>query len=205
MTLLTAATAMAKQAGLESPSAVYSSTDRTWVEVLEIANLTGDELARRVDWPQLRKSTTLTGTGALVAHEMPADFMRVSPGAAVFAGTSIVRNVSGEEWRTLTAAEGTPRYYYLGASGTAASYPAAVSLWPFLASAATVTLNYQTGGFCTGGSAFAADSDAIYVDEGLFVQGMLARWARQKGLDYQDREAEYEAALRDWAKAYGGI
>lgn len=205
MTLLTAAAALARRAALGTPTSVYSSTDRTWVEVLEIANATGEELARRVDWPQLRQSATLTGTGSSVAHDMPADFMRVSPGAAVLSGASVVRKVSGEEWRTLTAEEGAPRYYYLGVSDTPATYPAAVSLWPYLANAETVTLNYQSGGFCAGGSSFTADDDAIYVDEELFVKGMLARWLRQKGLDYMDWESEYEASLRDWATAYGGL
>lgn len=206
MTLLTACQSLAYDVGLDSPDVVVTSSDRTWSVALDLANATGEELARRVDWPQLRDSATLTGDGANTAHDLPVTFMRAAPGAAVFTSAgAIIRKASGEEWRTLTMTEGTPRYYYIGVSGTPETYPAAMSLWPYLANAATATVNYQSSAFCEGGSTFTADTDDIYIDEDLFVKGLVVRWRRQHGMDYADYEAEYEAALADRAASVSGL
>jgi len=192
MTLLTIAKGLAKTVGLPVPDSVIGSTDRTWIEVAEHANATGEELARRVDWGQLTATTTLTGDGTALAHSMPAGFSRLARGVAV-KGTGIVRPLSQPEWETLTAVEGTPRYFLLRED--------VIRFWPYLANAATVTATYQTGNWCDNGtSAFATDDDSPLMDEALFQKGLELRWRRAKGMPYADHEAEYEAAIADLAR-----
>lgn len=192
MTLLTVAKALAKNVGLNPPDAVVSSSDREWVEALEFANETGDDLARRVDWPQLRATDTLTGDGTNKTFTLPSDFDHLPFAGAVVFGTTILRQLTATEWRTLTAVEGDPRYYLVEDNE--------VTLYPYLASAATATVNYQSANFCSAGSAFSSDSDTLLVNEDLFTKGLIVRWRRQKGMDYADYEAEYEAALGDMAR-----
>lgn len=194
MTLLTIAQGMAKDVGLAVPDQVVGSPARSMIEVLSFANAVGEELSRRVDWMQLSASTTLTGTGASVDHAMPAGFSRLVPGVAVVDSSgSIVRPLSRAEWGTLTAVQGTPRYFLLQEN--------TVTLWPYLASAATATAYYQSDLWCSNGtSAWSADDETSLIDEDIFLKALIVRWRRQKGMDYADHEAEYEAALSDIAR-----
>ena len=165
---------------------------RQWQEALEFADETGEELARRVDWGALTATTTLTGDGTNKMHVLPAGFSRIGRGAAVRAGASVVRPLTRGEWDSLTPVEGTPRYFLLEG--------AEVTLWPFLADAATASVTYQSDLWTSaGGAAFTADDQTSLIDEDLFLKGLIVRWRRQKGMPYQDEEAEYEAALQDFA------
>lgn len=191
MTLLTIAEGLAKNVGVSVPTVVIGNSSREAAEMLQFANETGEELARRVDWGQLTASATLTGTGASVAHALPADFSRLTQGVCVAAGTAIVRALSRGEWNTLTHVQGTPRYFLL--QGTT------ITLFPYLANAATATARYQSLNWCSAGQSFTTDGDTSLIDEGLFLKALIVRWRRQKGMPYQDEEAEYEAALADFA------
>ena len=44
-----------------------------------------------------------------------------------------------------------------------------------------------------------ADTDTALIDEELLLKCLIVRWRRQKGMDYADHEAEYEAALKSYA------
>ncbi len=192
MTLLTIAQGLARNVGMQSPTSVVGSTMREWQEALQFANETGEELARRVDWGALNATTTLTGDGTNLTYTLPAGFFRLNRGVAVRVGTTPVRPLSRAEWGTLTPVQGTPRYFLLEGNE--------ITLFPFLANAATATVFYQTDRWTSAGSAaFTADDQWSLIDEDLFLKGLIARWRRQKGMPYQDEEAEYEAALQDFA------
>ena len=86
-----------------------------------------------------------------------------------------------------------PRYFLLEAE--------TLTLWPYLENGATVTVQYQSLNWCDNGTAaFAADTDSPLVDEDLFAKALIVRWRRQKGMSFADEEAEYEAALQDFAR-----
>lgn len=192
MTLLTIGAALAKNVGLAVPDIMISSADRQWLEAVQFANETGEELARRVDWGSLQEAATLTGDGTAKIHTLPSGFSRINAGAAVVVGTSIVRPLSRAEWSILVAVSGTPRYFLLEQN--------TVQFWPYLANAATATVQYQSLNWCSAGATFLADTNTIYLDEGLFAKGLAVRWRRQKQMDVADFEAEYEAMLADFAR-----
>ena len=194
MTLLTIGAALAKNVGMSIPDIMVLSSDRRWLEAVQFANETGEELARRVDWGQLQDTATLTGTGAAVAHALPDDFARLNQGVAVTnASGGIVRPLTRQEWSNLTMVEGTPRYFLLEQN--------TIQFWPFLANAVTATAQYQSTEWCSAGAEFMADTDTVLVDEGLFIKGLIVRWRRQKQMDVADYEAEYEAAMSDFARS----
>lgn len=193
MSLLSIATALANNVGMTAPDVIVTSPSRQWKEALQFANETGEELARRVDWGQLQASVTLTGDGTNKVHTLPNMFSRFNRGISLMVGTNIVRPLSRAEWSRLVPVEGTPRYYLLEGLQ--------VTLWPFLASAATATGHYQSAAWCSNGStSFGADTDTSLIDENLFAKALIVRWRTQKGMPYQDEEAEFEAALRDLAQ-----
>lgn len=193
MSLLSIATALANNVGMTAPDVIVTSPIRQWKEALQFANETGEELARRVDWGQLQASVTLTGDGTNKVHTLPASFSRFNRGISVMAGTNIVRPLSRAEWSRLSPVQGTPRYYLLEGRE--------VTLWPFLANAATATGQYQSTAWCSNGtSEFAADTDTSLIDEWLFAKALIVRWRTQKGMPVAQEEAEFEAALQDMAQ-----
>lgn len=191
MTALAIVQALAKNVGISIPIAVYTSSNRDDREVVQLLNEVGEEVARRVDWGALQQSTTLTGDGTYKTFTLPADFDRICRGAAVLTGTTPLRALTQAEWRTLAGVEGTPRYFLLEGSS--------ITLWPYLATGETVTVNYQSTDWASTGSTFTADDATGVVDEDLLLKGLIARWRRTKGVSYQDFEAEYEATLADMA------
>lgn len=192
MTLLTIVQEMCYDVGLDKPTSVASNTAREMQEALTFANEAGEELARRFDWGTLTATETLTGDGTFQTYTLPAAFSRLTPGAAVKAGTTILRPLSRSEWNLLTGTEATPRYYLLEGQS--------ITLWPYLANASTATVTYQTRNWCSAGQAtWAADGNTSLIPESLFAKALIVRWRRQKGMDYADQEAEYEAALAEFA------
>lgn len=192
MTLLTVCQALARNVGLSVPSVIVTSPLREWQEAYQFANDVGEELARRVQWGKLHVETTLTGTGAAVVHSLPSSFSRLCDGGSVLASGSLVRQLTRDEWSSLTPVVGTPRYFLLEGQE--------ISFYPFLANAATAKVNYQSKNWVTGSAGYVADTDVALIDEGLLTKGLIVRWRRQKGMDYADYEAEYEQAVADFAK-----
>lgn len=196
MTLLTIAQSLAKDVGVAVPTSLFGSSDRTMIEMIEVLNAAGEEVARRVDWPELREQATLTGDGTSGGHTAPPGFSRPIPGLTMVddATGETIRPLSLNEW-TMTPVEGTPRYFFYDPDASATGV---VYLWPFLANAATATLTYLSENFSNSGQAkWSADDDLPKVSEDLILKCATVRWRRQKGMDYADHEAEYEAALSD--------
>lgn len=191
MSLLTICQDLALNVGLESPTQVVNG-DRDMKEARQFSDEVGEELARRVDWGDLTATTTLTGDGTNLKHSLPATFSRLVKGVCVTASGNVVRPLTRAEWATLTPTEGTPRYFLLEDDS--------ITLWPYLANAATATVIYQSNAWCSNGTdAWTADDETSLISEDLMLKGLIARWRRQKGMPYQDEEAEYEAALEQFA------
>ena len=201
LTLLQIAQSVARDVGLAQPTAVVSATDdidRGMVEMKQCLDFVGEELARRVDWSALRSEVTLTGTGAAFAHPLPASYLRMMAGNAVKLATSFapVRGgLSAEEFLSLPAVVGTPRFYLIGGARGSKT----INFWPHLANTFVATALVQTENWVASATAYASDSDIALVPSPLMVKGGIARWRRQKGMDFADYVAEYEAALANFA------
>lgn len=183
MTLLTIAQGAALNVGMSVPDVVFASPDREWQELVQVANETGAELARRVQWGDLTRTEALTGPGP-----MPDDFDRLVDGVCVM-GAGIVRPLTRAEWTGLpTVPSGEPRYFLLEND--------AISLWP----EGPVSVTYQSRNWTSAGMhVFTADNQSPVFDEDLFLKGVISRWRRFKGMPYADFEADYEAALAQYA------
>ena len=200
-TLLQVATAVAKDVGLSVPTIVAAATDasdRAMVEMKQVLDFTGEEIARRVDWSFLRTTTVIAGTGVASAFALPAACQRLIAGAAVTVGGIPLRGgLSGEEFLSLAAVAGTTRFYLTG--GTPGTMT--IQFWPTLANATNATVYYQSANWNGTASAatYVADSDIALIPDQLMIKGGIARWRRQKGMDYQDYASEFEMALQNYA------
>jgi hypothetical protein len=193
MTLLTIAQDVARNTALDVPATASGSTAREIINVVQFINDTGLELARRVNWGALRATTTITGTGVNANFALPAYYLKLIDGGAVFAGSVAVRGgLSPDEWAALTPIEGTPRFYRLRGSS--------ISFYPFLANAATASVNYQSTAWASNGTdRLQLDAETSLIPEDLLVKGAIWRQRRHVGQDFADQIAEYEAALADYA------
>lgn len=193
MTLLTIAQDVARNTALDVPSTASGSTAREIVNVVQFVNDTGLELARRVDWGALRATTTVTGNGTNANFTLPAYYSRpIKGGAVLVGGVGLRGGLSPDEWAALTHVEGTPRFYRLRGSS--------ISFYPFLANAATATVNYQSTAWASNGTdRLLLDAETSLIPEDLLVKGAIWRQRRHVGQDFADQIAEYEAALADYA------
>lgn len=192
MTVLSICQALAKDVGRAVPDVVVTNGHRDWVEAVNMSNATGEELARRVDWGQLTETTTLTGDGTNKEFTLPEGFSRIVRGEGVRGANGAVRPLTRAEWASLTPSEGVPRYFLLENNK--------ITLWPYLADGETATVYYQSENWCSnGGKAWTADTETPLIDIDLMTKGLIVRWRRQKGMQYADQEAEYEAAIADMA------
>lgn len=179
---------MATNVGIAVPDRVITSPLREMIEARRFADETGEEMARRVDWPVLRNQSAMTGDGVTATIALPAAFARLNAGLAVIAAGAPVRPLSPQEWPGLPAAVGQPRYFLLTGN--------TVRLWPVPGAGVQVTVDWQSGEWVATG-AFVADTDEPVIDAATLTRGLIVRWRRQKGMPYADEEAEYEAMLAD--------
>ena len=200
-TLLQIATALAVDVGLAVPTAVASATDatnRTMVEAKQVIDFVGEEAARRVDWAALRATTSVVGTGSAASFTLPAAYSRMTMGNAVIIGGVTIRGgLSAEEFLSLTAVAGTPRFYLISGPPDAKT----IQFWPTLANGVTVNIIYQIRYWNSVGPAekFTLDTDTAYLPDQIMIKGSIARWRRQKGMDYADYQSEYEMVLQNYA------
>lgn len=200
MSLLTIANNVAANVGIKPLLSVLTNTsDTNATKITVFSTETGDELARRADWSGLRKTVTLVGTGNNDNLSLPSDFLRLISGLSVrnSAGGTIRTGLSADEWNSLSAVSGTPRFALLKGG--------AISFYPYLAYADTATVTYQSNAWGPAGAKWGSDGDVPLIPERVMTQGTIWRWRRQLGQDFQDYLAEYEAMIADYAKFDDGI
>jgi len=200
MSLLTATNEVADLVSLDRFTAIAGSGADDARTMLTIAQEAGEEIAHRVDWNRLIRTAGIAGA----PYTLPGDYHRPVPGAMIVSALGVfVRPITNTgEWAVLRQVGSSQPYYYRS-GGT-------IDIVPTVA-AAGATLNYVSGHFVAKSNGtdfrpvFAADDDTTVFNEDLLVKGMVWRWKRQKGLDYVDDLAEFEAILASEIKADRGI
>lgn len=199
MTLLTAMQNVAKNTSIVPPDSVVGNTDADCVKLLQFANETGQELARRVDWALLRKTRLILGTGFASLFDLAPDHSRMVEGWGVTHDGSPVRGgLTGDEWNALPPIEGAPRYYQVVGRQ--------IGFYPFPSEGMQITASYLSTGWTSAGNpTFAGDTETTLFPERLLEMGTVWRMKRHIGADYSDCLAEFEAALADEARADGMV
>ncbi len=192
MTILEIIQGVCKNVGVDIPTIAVTNQNREYLELMQFATETANEVARRVDWSALRATGTITGTGTNDNFALPAGFSRLTQGNAVTAGGNPVRGgISQDEWVSMTPSSGTPRYFKVNGTSSISFYP-----YPVLSS--TVSVSYLTKNWASNGTAaWVADSDTPLVPDDLIMMGTIWRFKRKSGQDYSDYLAEFEAILAD--------
>lgn len=169
-----------------SPS-LSADTDLDVVQLRTFMNATGNELAQRVDWPELFTEETVAESGTEEA--LPSTFLRLTQGTPVrlggtFVPVRIITNPADWEFATTTA----PSLVYGRLGEGKIQFSSTLS-------ATGAVMNYISNQWVTGKTEVTDNGDSFKVPERLLELGTIWRFKRQKGLAYDDWMQEYEAAL----------
>lgn len=188
MTLKTAVNAACDVVSLDRFDTVYGNNNPNAQTMIELAQETGDEIARRVDWERTLKSATVPTS----PYALDENFQRLITGGAVTTATGeFVRPVSnGSEWTVINQVPSVQPYFFLR-GGKVLFAPASAGT--------NAHIEYVSKNWILAGtdekSSFTADDNTLLFPERLLTMGLIWRWKRQKGLTFDDQLAEFEAAL----------
>jgi hypothetical protein len=202
MTILTVVKDVCAAVGVMVPTSIFSGiqANRTMQEMLALAN----EMAQRIaydagrDWTKLLSAITLTGDGAIVSFDLPANFKRMPLTANVRRSTdpaTPMRFISDyDEWidrRLNNKTDGGAEWIITNGQMT---------IYPTLAVGVTAMFPYldkncvalASGGF---GDTFMADGDSYRLNERLLKLGMIYQWKAHKGSPYAEDMGSFSDAL----------
>lgn len=193
--------------GFPAPAVVATSTDQMVLELLAMANTSGQELVDAYPWQEITKqqlfnSTAAFDQGAFNSTIVPTgDFNRISNNtlwnrSAIMQGTGPITGVEWQNDQAFSAAAPFPKFriwqghLYIGPSvpvGTGSAGTAG-DLWAF----EYISNNWCQGAMGTAQSLWAADTDTGILDENLMKLDIIWRWKSSKSLEYADDLASFE-------------
>jgi len=195
MTVLTAIQSAILRLSLAPETAIFASTERIAIEMVDLVNEVATDIAKSQDWRNLTAIGSLTGGGE--THALPVDFDRmvlasdIDNASSWFWGYQPFNSVN--DWMRFKsggyAAVSPGGWIILG--GEFQFYPAisGAAQFPYIRK----TWAKDTLGAVKG--AFTDDSDTFVLDERLLTLGLIWRYQAQKGDPYSESLATYETAL----------
>jgi hypothetical protein len=167
-----------------------SSVDATDQKFIALANIAGDEIARRADW------SAMLGLHNATSKTLPADFLRLVPGGAVNLTAPVASPVRGplsSDQMASIARLGAATSLYYGFANGGIAYSRA------LIAGEVVELRYVSRNWLLNGvvpsNRIIADSDTTRFPERLLTKGIIWRFKRDTGLPYEDELSEWEADI----------
>jgi len=194
MTILTAIQEACLALALSKPLTALDD-DPTAMRLLGFAHEAGDDIAKRGDWRRMLE-TTSAAAGPIA---LPADFERLVPGGAVniiLPSPSPVRGpLSSDQMAAISSGRfGATAACYYTMRGSTIVLSRALS-------GETVSVDWVRRQWITDdtGTVYrlraAADADVLLFPDRLLTKGVIWRFKRETGLQYQDEMAEWEADL----------
>lgn len=187
--------------GLPSPSFLVGNTDNSAVQLLALANRSGEEIAAQAGswggWPQLRKEYTVTISGGIDNYAFPTDIQYLIPstGWSRSYRWQLLGPLEAQEWQVLKSGISPtgPRTRYRIMAGK-------IYFDPVPSAAQDIAFEYYSNAWCQSQAnvpqtAFAADNDTFILPDNLLVLSMKWRVLRAKGLDYTQEKDDFDAAL----------
>ena len=207
MSLLTIVQKTCRRLSLAAPSVVVTSTDAQVLQLWELANEAGDDMARDFDWQMLRKEQTfVTVATPEQSNVIPSDFSRFISDS--FFNRSTRRQLFGpitpQQWQAIQAQPQLNRIFlaYVERNG-------AFLVTPTPTAGETIAFEYVSNQWCqsataVGQSEFLADTDTGIISERLLILSLRWRFLQAKGLDYAEALRTYEVEIEKTKGRDGG-
>lgn len=195
MTILDIIRSASLSIDVERPQAVFADTGRTMLELADTANTAALQILDDYDWQRLIRTATITGTGAITAFPLPADYSRmvkdaslVGPNWTFYPAQQMqdfnhwleLLNYDIETWQQ--------RWMVFGGN---------LNIMPVLPASETLTYGYISNSIVTGSdpTTFTADTDGFVLDDELLRLGIIWNWKKSKGFDFAAELAQYQERL----------
>lgn len=200
MTLLSIIKDVSVQVALPEPTTVNNAAiDSDEFKLVQFSVEAGLEIARRVDWPDLKDQESFTFSQPNETKTfVDLDCARLIQGNAVrlFTGAIVRGSVpEGLFNRRDTLDSGAIRYFILRNQS--------MQFYPQQGIATGVVVDFQNKNWAVKNGQPATDwnldSDTAKFRDELIVQGTVWRWKRHKSQAFQDFRAEYDATLTQLA------
>lgn len=205
MSLLTTLQGAADIVGLTRPAAIITSTDPAVRRMLALANVEGQELARRHEWTVLIREATWTtlaaesqGTLANIASDLDQENGARIVNETIWNRSTDLRlagPVTSQRWQRMKATTVTGPYSeYRIRAGTLYLYPAPTA-------GQTGAFEYITKNWCqssggAGQSAWAADTDTGVLSEHLMKLGVVWRFKQSNEMSWENDYQIYNNAVQ---------
>lgn len=196
MSLLTICQNVAKEAGFSAPASIISSTDKTAIQLLALANRAGKLLARKA-WQVLQKEYTFNLVAAQASYAFPPD-LNYFRDYAIWDRTqywSLRGSLTAQEWQAYKSGlqSTTPRQRFRVWKG-------ALYIDPTPSSTDSMVIEYvskywvaATGAPTVGvRDSFTVDTDVSLIDENAIEMDTLWRFLNRKGLAYAEEKDQAE-------------
>lgn len=205
MTLLTLCTDAADEIGIPRPSTVIGNTDPSVKQLLNHANRTGRDLAKR-DWNILVKEGSFTSAatesqGAMTT--IASDFQRFKNNT-MWNRTQkwrIYGPVTDNQWQRMLAAvtSGVHNFFRIRGGN--------LIVYPTMTASESVYFEYVSKNWVDSGTGadpavadateFDNDANTFVFDDDLMLMGVVWRFLKRKTLPYAEAKAEYDERVKD--------
>lgn len=190
---------------INRPTTIIGTSDANVQQLLALANREGKELAAREGrdggWPQLRKEHTDTFEDGVANYPFPSDLQYFINTTAWDRSQHwpLRGPVSPQEWQVVksgTIGSLGPRRRFRVMAGEIYFDPTPDSG----DDGNTFVLEYYSDTWCESNAGtdqriWTADNDVPLLPDDCFILGLIWRWRRAKGLDYQEEFNAYESLV----------
>lgn len=197
MTMLTTVQRFCRRKNLEVPSTAYGSTDPKVIQIMNLLEKEGNDLAKRGEWNELKNEATHT----TVATESQGAIATIaSNGFQQIVNDTLwdrtlktpLTLLNDVEWQAQKGFSTTSPKYSVRIRGgllIANPVPTAGNTWAF----EYISKNWILGADgATYKQYFTLDTDTLLLPEELLTLGLEWRWLKEKGLDYAEDFRTYE-------------
>lgn len=212
-TLKQLADAALEEIGFSKPSSYIGNTDETALQMVRIAQRQGDELSKESPpFNALVKEGTITLVTGTQEYSFPSDFRYIVPSTSwnqdsqrITIGPLTPSEFKHEEvwgtvssinlqWRIRNGQLDFATDITSGENGETIVYDYVSSFWSVDGADGTTALER-----------FQDDSDTQVFDEELFIRGLIWRFLKRKGFDWEGDFAQYERDLARVKARDGGL
>lgn len=203
-TLLQIIQAVCKRQGVQSPSAVVSSTDDQIIQMLELLNEGLDELRVKYKWPQAYLEATFTSTAVESQGAMETiapGFVEMVPNTFWSLTNKLPANgsISQTDQQVLKIWGRPSALINFAVSGNNLNfYPAgdANLQYRFMYRTRFIVLDGDTQALK---EYFTKDTDTVLLPDNLYVLDLRWRWRMEKGLAYAEHQKTFEITCKQAA------
>lgn len=200
-TLLQLVQQAAQEMGLGKPTTVVGNPDTQVAQLLALAQREGREMMARGaaigGWQMLRKEYVFSLVSGQDTYPMPADIDHLIPQTAWDRSFrwQLLGPLSPQEWQVLKSGispTGPRRRWRI--------FGGAFVVDPVPSDTNTLVYEYYSVNWCqsaakVGQNKWNADTDAYLLDDDTLVLGIIWRFRRAKGLQYDTEQREWQNAL----------